>query len=667
MLEVSKDGRQRVIIEAVKPEVDCGRFPIKRVIGEIIEVEAAVFCDGHDRVRAMVRHRAAGSAEWQEAPMQPLVNDRWRAQFRVDRIGRHEYTLIAWVDHFRTWRHDLVRRDNERDILIALKTGAMLVEAAASRANQDDRTSLLHYAEALRDAVTGSEGCAIAVDPELERLMDRHAERRHITEYERILPVTVDPIRARYSSWYELFPRSCGPREDVHGTFADCEQRLPDIARMGFDVVYLPPIHPIGRTFRKGRNNTLEATPEDVGSPWAIGASEGGHKAIHPQLGTQEDFRRFIERARALDIDVALDIAFQCAPDHPYVREHPTWFRRRADGTVQYAENPPKKYQDIYPFDFETEDWQDLWHELKSVFTFWIEQGVRVFRVDNPHTKPFPMWEWLITEIKKAHPETIFLSEAFTRPSIMHRLAKLGFSQSYTYFTWRNTKHELTDYLIELAQHDSREYFRPNLWPNTPDILSEFLQYGGRSAFMLRVALAATMGANYGLYGPAYELLEHQAREPGSEEYLDSEKYQLRHWDLSRPDSLAPFITRLNRIRRDNPALQRDWGLRFHPVDNDMLLCYSKSAEGLGGEENILIMVANLDPHHAQSGWIELPLDSFGIGANDSYQAHDLLSDARYLWQGPRNFVRLDPHAAPIHILRLRRRLRSERDFDYFQ
>ncbi|HBG50742.1 MAG TPA: alpha-1,4-glucan--maltose-1-phosphate maltosyltransferase, partial [Gammaproteobacteria bacterium] len=513
MLEVSKDGRQRVIIEAVKPEVDCGRFPIKRVIGEIIEVEAAVFCDGHDRVRAMVRHRAAGSAEWQEAPMQPLVNDRWRAQFRVDRIGRHEYTLIAWLDHFRTWRHDLVRRENERDILIALKTGAMLVEAAASRANQDDRTSLLHYAEALRDAVTGSEGCAIAVDPELERLMDRHAERRHITEYERILPVTVDPIRARYSSWYELFPRSCGPREDVHGTFADCEQRLPDIARMGFDVVYLPPIHPIGRTFRKGRNNTLEATPEDVGSPWAIGASEGGHKAIHPQLGTQEDFRRFIERARALDIDVALDIAFQCAPDHPYVREHPTWFRRRADGTVQYAENPPKKYQDIYPFDFETEDWQDLWHELKSVFTFWIEQGVRVFRVDNPHTKPFPMWEWLITEIKKAHPETIFLSEAFTRPSIMHRLAKLGFSQSYTYFTWRNTKHELTDYLIELAQHDSREYFRPNLWPNTPDILSEFLQYGGRSAFMLRVALAATMGANYGLYGPAYELLEHQARE----------------------------------------------------------------------------------------------------------------------------------------------------------
>ena len=496
--------------------------------------------------------------------------------------------------------------------------------------------------------------------------MARHAERRFVQESPP-LRVTVDPVRARFSSWYELFPRSCGPSAAVHGTFTDCAARLPDIARMGFDVVYLPPIHPIGRTFRKGPNNALAAGPGDVGSPWAIGGPEGGHKAIHPELGSLEDFRRLLAHAREMDLEIALDIALQCSPDHPYVHEHPEWFRHRPDGTIRYAENPPKKYQDIYPFDFETDDWQALWAELKSIFVFWIEQGVRIFRVDNPHTKPFAFWEWLIHEIKQLHPEVIFLSEAFTRPSIMHRLAKLGFSQSYTYFTWRNTKQELTDYLLELTQHESREYFRPNLWPNTPDILPEFLQYGGRPAFMARAALAATLGANYGIYGPAFELLEHQAREPGSEEYLDSEKYQLRHWDLDRPDSLAPFITRLNRIRRENPALQQDWNLRLHPVDNDLLLCYSKAAIAADGQDDLLVMVANLDPHHVQSGWIELPIETFGMSAGDSFQAHDLLSGARFLWQGARQFVRLDPQSAPIHILRLRRRLRSERDFDYFQ
>jgi starch synthase (maltosyl-transferring) len=660
------DGRARVVIEAVTPEVDGGRFAIKREIGESVQVEASIFCDGHDVTSAVLHHRRAGASSWQETAMQALGNDRWGAAFPVDELGIYEYTLSGWVDHFLTWRHDLVRRQDEQDTAIALQMGAELVDGAAQRAAGKERRQLVDYAQSLRAADTSAQGRAIAMDPALARLMERHGERRYATHYDRILRVTVDPVQARFSTWYELFPRSCTQDETQHGSFASCESRLPDIARMGFDVLYLPPIHPIGISFRKGPNNAPQAGPNDPGSPWAIGSADGGHKSIHKQLGTLKDFQRLVLRAREHGIAVALDIAFQCSPDHPYVHEHPDWFRHRPDGTVQYAENPPKKYQDIYPFDFESEDWEGLWTELKSIFDFWIAQGVRIFRVDNPHTKPFPMWEYLIGAIKQDHPDVLFLAEAFTRPRVMHRLAKLGFSQSYTYFTWRNTKRELTDYLVELTQHDSREYFRPNLWPNTPDILSEILQYGGRPAFMLRVGLAATMGANYGIYGPAYELMENRPREPGSEEYLNSEKYQIRHWDLHRQDSLSGYIARLNRIRRDNPALQRNWNLHFHETDNEFLLCYSKSYETAPEEINTLVMVANLDPHNVQSGWINLPLAAFGIESEGSYQAHDLLSDARYLWQGPHNFVRLDPSVSPLHILRLRRRLRSEHDFDYF-
>lgn len=660
------DGRARVVIEGVTPEVDGGRFAIKRVIGESVQVEAFIFCDGHDVLSAILRHRPLGAPMWQETAMQALGGDRWRAVFEVDELGTYEYSLSGWVDHFLTWRHDFLRRKDAQDIAIALQMGADLIDVVAQRAPGPESKCLIDYAKALRSPGAPAEGRDIAGDPELARLMARHAERRHVTEYDRTLRVTVDPIQARFSSWYELFPRSCTTAEVPHGNFTICETRLSDIARMGFDVLYLPPIHPIGISFRKGPNNALIAGPDDPGSPWAIGAADGGHKSIHAQLGTLADFQRFMLRAREHGIALAMDIAFQCSPDHPYVREHPAWFRHRPDGTVQYAENPPKKYQDIYPFDFESEDWAGLWAELKSIIDFWIAQGVQIFRVDNPHTKPFPMWEHFISAIKRDHPEVIFLAEAFTRPRVMHRLAKLGFTQSYTYFTWRNTKRELIAYFTELTQDNSREYFRPNLWPNTPDILSEFLQYGGRSVFMLRAALAATLGANYGIYGPAYELMANQPREPGSEEYLDSEKYQVRHWDLQRPDSLSGYLARLNRIRKENPALQQDWNLRFHDVDNDLLLCYSKSHETAAGELNTLVMVANLDPHNIQSGWIDLPLAVLGIEAESGYQAHDLLSDARYLWQGPRNFVRLDPAISPLHILQLRRRLRSEHDFDYF-
>ncbi|MDO9225295.1 MAG: alpha-1,4-glucan--maltose-1-phosphate maltosyltransferase [Pseudomonadota bacterium] len=654
-----KADRARAMIERVSPEVDAGRFPIKRVVGEEVMVEADVFADGHDQLRALLLHHPAGVRAWREVAMTATGNDRWQAAFQVEALGRHQYTVIAWVDRFLTWRHDLSRRTDAEDILVALKIGAELLDAAADHADGDERRQLRKSAAELL-AATPEAGQTLAQDASLAALMAAHGERLFVTEYGRILEVVVEGVRSRFSAWYELFPRSCG-ETDKHGTFADVEKRLPEIAAMGFDVLYLPPIHPIGRTFRKGPNNTLTAGPNDPGSPWAIGAAEGGHRDIHPQLGSAKDFRHLVTEARARGLEVAMDIAFQCAPDHPYVSEHPEWFRHRPDGSIQYAENPPKKYQDIYPFDFECADSDALWKELKGVVDHWIGEGVRIFRIDNPHTKPFPFWEWLINGVKAEHPDVIFLAEAFTRPRIMHRLAKLGFTQSYTYFTWRNTRKELIEYFTELARHHSREYFRPNLWPNTPDILPEFLQYGGRPGFLLRVALAATLGANYGIYGPAYELMESEALKQGGEEYLDSEKFQLRWRDQTRPDSLRDYIARLNRIRRENPALHSDWSLAFHDIDNPLMLCYSKTAG-----DDTLVMVANLDPHNVQAGWIDLPLDDLGLPEDTPYQAHDLLSGARFLWQGARNFVRLDPQASPVHILRLRRRLRSERDFDYF-
>jgi starch synthase (maltosyl-transferring) len=460
-----------------------------------------------------------------------------------------------------------------------------------------------------------------------------------------------------------MFPRSCAPAPGRHGTFKDCENMLPYVASMGFDVLYLPPIHPIGRTHRKGKNNAVISTASDPGSPWAIGAEAGGHKAILPELGKLEDFKSLVRKAEALGIEVALDLAFQCSPDHPYVKEHPQWFRRRPDGSVQYAENPPKKYEDIYPLDFTSDHWRELWQELLSVVQFWIDQGIRIFRVDNPHTKPLPFWQWLIDEIKKKNPDVIFLAEAFTRPRVMYRLAKLGFTQSYTYFTWRNTKPELTLYFTELTRSEAREYFRPNLWPNTPDILNEYLQFGGRPAFMVRLVLAATLGASYGIYGPAFELLEDRPREAGGEEYLNSEKYEIKNWNREKSDSLKEFIARVNRIRKENAALQSDHSLRFHEVDNEQIICYTKQSDDLA---NVIVAVVNLDPHHVQSGWVKIPIETLQLDSRESYQAHDLLTGARFLWHGERNYVELDPQTAPAHIFRIRRRIRREQDFDYF-
>jgi starch synthase (maltosyl-transferring) len=594
--------------------------------------------------------------------MRPLVNDRWRGAFQVDEVGRYYFTIQAWIDRFKSWREGVEKKIAAgQDVALDLLAGAQLVELGAARASGPHRLTLEQFAAELRKP--GADAAQRALDPELEALMEQFAERRFPTVYEKELAVIVDRPKARFSAWYEMFPRSCAPATGAHGTFKDCIDRLPYVASMGFDVLYLPPIHPIGRAFRKGKNNALTANPDDVGSPWAIGSEEGGHKAIHPQLGTLEDFKLLVKKAEEHGIETALDVAFQCTPDHPYVRQHPEWFRKRADGTIQYAENPPKKYQDIYPIDFESDDWQALWHELKSVIEFWCEQGVRIFRVDNPHTKAFPFWDWAIAEIKKNYPDAIFLAEAFTRPKVMYRLAKIGFTQSYTYFAWRNTQRELTEYFTELAQTEVKEFFRPNLWPNTPDILTEYLQFGGRPAFMARLALAALLGANYGIYGPAYELCENVAREPGSEEYLNSEKYEIKHWDLDRSDSLKEFIARVNHIRRENRALQGDWSLRFHPVDNDAIICFSKQTEDLS---NVIVAAVNLDPHHTQSGWVELATGDLGLDPQQPYQMHELLTDARYLWHGARNFVQLDPQSVPAQIFRVRHRLRREQDFDYF-
>ena len=656
-------GRRRVVIENVEPEIDCGRFAIKRTVGQRVVVRADIFADGHDRIACAVKYREHGQSDWSMARMRPLVNDRWEGEFRIERLVRYDYTVEAWVDRFETWQKDLAKRVRAgQQVQVELEIGARLIQEAHARAQGEAAERLRRYAAVLAGDGSEPERVDAALSEALSELMAAHPDRRLSTVYGKELSVAAERERARFSSWYEIFPRSTSPEAGRHGTFQDLQRLVPRIADLGFDVLYLPPIHPIGFSFRKGPNNARVADPGDPGSPWAIGSEEGGHQSVHPQLGTLEDFRNLVWTAGEHGVEIALDIAFQCSPDHPYVKQHREWFRERPDGTVQYAENPPKKYEDIYPFDFETEHWRELWDELKSVIDFWIGQGVRIFRVDNPHTKPFRFWESLIDEVKEAHPDTLFLSEAFTRPKVMYHLAKLGFTQSYTYFTWRNTKYDIIEYFTTLTNTEIREYFRPNLWPNTPDILNEYLQFGGRPACTIRLVLAATLAANYGVYGPPLEFCEVEPREPGSEEYLNSEKYQIRHWDFSG-SALAGIMRRLNQIRRDNPALQTDLHLTFHPVDNEQLICYSKQSED---RNDLALVVVNLDAHHTQSGWVDLPLKELGIPVDRPYQAHDLLGGGRFLWHGRRNYVELNPHVLPAHVFHIRRYVRTEHQFEYY-
>ncbi|HJQ36497.1 MAG TPA: alpha-1,4-glucan--maltose-1-phosphate maltosyltransferase [Thermoanaerobaculia bacterium] len=647
------DGRQRVIIEGASPEVDGGAFPAKRVTGDVVAVEADIFADGHDLISAVALHRHDSERKWREVRMRPLPNDRWRAEVTVEHLGFHRFTFEAWIDHFLTWRRDLEKRTSEEDLRVQLLIAAQYLRDAAARAGVRDRRKLESYLATIESDDPIADKVEDLRGEDLLALMWRNGERKFVTRHACELLIEVDRPRAAFSAWYELFPRSIG-------TFKDVEAELPRIAKMGFDVLYFPPIHPIGVTFRKGKNNKVAAEEGDVGSPWAIGGAEGGHKSVHPDLGDIDDFQSIVAKAKEHGLDIAMDIAFQASPDHPYVKEHPDWFLARPDGTIQYAENPPKKYQDIYPFHFESEAWQELWSELRDVFAFWAGKGVRVFRVDNPHTKPLPFWAWCIRELKREWPDLIFLAEAFTRPKIMYRLAKGGFNQSYTYFAWRNTKEELTEYFEQITKPPVSDFFRPNAWPNTPDILPEFLQFGGRPAFTMRLILAATLSANYGIYGPAFERFVHAPREQGSEEYLDSEKYEVRRWAADE-DDLSEMIALVNRIRRENPALQQNTTLAFHETSSDQILCYSKSAG-----TNAIVCVVNLDPFNTQSADVNLNYDALELEPGKPFQVHDLLSGTRFTWHSGKNTLTLNPHVIPAYIFRIRRRVRTEKDFEYF-
>jgi starch synthase (maltosyl-transferring) len=656
------EGRRRVVIEEIKPQVDCGRYPAKRILGDAVTITAAVFGDGHDHVSGRLLYQHSSETDWRSTPLVPQTNDLWSATFTVDKLGDWRYTIEAWVDHFATWCADLQKRLaaqsptgtsgsnlESQDIPLALRSGAILLGQAAQHATAPDSNVLTNAAANLkRLADSDAPSLDFPLPKEIIGLVAKHPNPSFVTRYLQELHLWVDREHARYSTWYELFPRSTSPDPTRHGTFTDVKALLPTIAAMGFDVLYLPPIHPIGTAFRKGRNNSVTATQDDPGSPWAIGSKDGGHKSIHSQLGTLREFDALVAATHDLGMELALDIAFQCSPDHPWVTEHPDWFVIRPDGSIQYAENPPKKYQDIFPLNFESPDWRGLWEGLRDVFVYWIRRNVRIFRVDNPHTKALPFWEWCIAEIHKKYPDVIFLAEAFTRPHVMYSLAKAGFTQSYTYFTWRNTKDELQEYFEEISKPPISDFFHPNLWPNTPDILHDTLQTGGRPAFMQRLILAATLGANYGIYGPAFELGENLPAKPGSEEYLNSEKYEIRHWDRSADHSLAPLITQINQIRRENPALHSDGSLHFHPVDNPNILCYSKFSAG-----NQILVAINLDPAQEQAGWIDLDLKELAIPHNENFEIEDLLTGIHYHWHDRSNYVALRPDVMPAHIFRL--------------
>ncbi len=651
--EVLVEDRQ-IIIEHISPELEGGRFPVKRVVGDCFKLEVDIFRDGHDLISAALKFRApegkglnSGGA-WEEVPLEKFNNDRWRGEFPLNIMGNYIYMVEAWTDRFGTWQHDMEKRVQagqveKSDVL----EGIAIVEGTIPRIKDKKEASFAtRFLGKVRKIPDPLEAGKLFLAEDLVNLVNRFPDRSKAAKSAQ-LEVIVDPLRARFSAWYELFPRSQSPEPGRSGTFLDVIGQVPRVAGMGFDVLYLSPIHPIGRSNRKGPNNTLNPGPADPGSPWAIGNEDGGHKSIEPSIGNFEDFARLVKAAEENSLAVALDFAIQCSPDHPYVKEHPEWFFVRPDGTIKYAENPPKKYQDIYPINFYNENREALWNELKSIVEFWVEKGVKVFRVDNPHTKPFPFWEWLIGEIKRKDPEVIFLAEAFTRPKVMRALAKAGFSQSYTYFTWRNERWEIIEYLTELTQSEMKEYFRGNLWPNTPDILHEFLQQGGLPAFKLRLAMAATLSSTYGIYS-GYELGINTPVRPGSEEYLNSDKYQVNLYNWQQPHYLGEFITRINQIRQNNRALQFYDNLKFYRADsNEKILVYGKATPEL---DNIILVVVNLDPVHAQETWISVPYWDWGIGTEETYQVTDLLTGATYNWKGEHNYVRLDPNSHPAHI-----------------
>jgi starch synthase (maltosyl-transferring) len=646
-----------VVIENIEPCIDDGRYPIKRVVGQELKVSADVFKDGHDQICALLKWRKAGEPDWHQSPMKPTENDRWEGVCHFIENALHEYTIEAWEDPFRSWQVEYAKKygAGNLDLRTELEEGSILVEKAAGRATlKKDKERLLTFSRQLKNA-DAHFGAQLAKNPELAGLMTSWPDLSLSTEYQPYLRAVVDRKQALFAAWYEFFPRSAEGKANSGSKFRDCLPRIDDAKAMGFDVIYFPPIHPIGFTKRKGKNNSVTCEPGDPGVPYAIGSKFGGHKAVEPELGTLDDFDWLVGEVKARGMEIALDFAINSSPDHPYVKEHPEWFYHRPDGSIKYAENPPKKYEDVYPLNFHNPDWRNLWEEMKDIVLFWVRHGVRIFRVDNPHTKPNAFWEWMISDIQKEYPDVIFLAEAFTRPKMMKSLAKMGYTQSYTYFTWRNTKWETTEYLTELTQTEMKYYFRANFFPNTPDILPTFLQTGGRPAFLIRATLATTLATVYGIYS-GFELCEN-VPVPGKEEYLNSEKYQFKERDWNAPGNIKDYITKLNRIRRNNRALHEYENLRFHTVENEQIIFYSKATEAL---DNIILVLVNLDPFNSQSGFAYVPLESFGINGNDPYQVEDLLTGEKFVWHGRRNFVMLDPHSRPAHIFRLRRLIRME-------
>ncbi|WP_256007431.1 alpha-1,4-glucan--maltose-1-phosphate maltosyltransferase [Pedobacter deserti] len=646
---LSSKGHKRVIITNISPSVEEGKFPAKAVLDEEITISADVFGDGHDAVSASLFIKHIDEDKALEVPLKLLYNDCWQTRYTFNRLGFYEFWIEAWEDHFANWRNGLLKKHAAgQNLDVEWLIGTKLIDDAAEYL-ADRRDLLLDWVQRIHDADSDDEKVALVTNAELSRLMYQYRLEDKTTRYPFVFRIEVERKKAAYSTWYELFPRSAAAEPGKHGTFKDVIRLLPRIAEMGFDVLYFPPIHPIGEVNRKGKNNSLTAGPDDPGSPWAIGNRKGGHKAIHPQLGTMTDFKRLVKAAKAQNIEIALDIAYQCAPDHPYVKAHPEWFVWRPDGTVQFAENPPKKYEDILPFNFESADWEGLWKELKSVIDHWVAAGIRVFRIDNPHTKAFAFWEWMINEVRTAYPEVIFLAEAFTRPRIMERLAKVGFNQSYTYFTWRNTPEEIKEYMTELTKTELRYYFRPNFWPNTPDILPPVLVEGGENAHIMRLILAATLSSNYGLYGPVYEF-GINAPHGQKEEYIDNEKYEIKHWDWDKETRIREIITLVNQIRRENPALQSTWNIEFAKATNEQLLCFVKVDERSG---NRLIIAVNMDVWNRQSGMVTLPMKHLGIDYDTPFEVHDLLSKERYSWKGDKQYIELNPYLMPAHIFKV--------------
>jgi starch synthase (maltosyl-transferring) len=645
---MTEQGLQRVVVEHVTPEIDAGRFYVKKTIGDTLGVEADIFTDGHDHVGARLLYRHQDEKKWHYVPMHLINNDRWHASFNLLKTGFYHYIVTGWLDHAATWQHGFEKKyQDAQHMAIELLIGAELLEAMLPAASKTDHKNISKVIALMRDESKYDKAVNTVLSRDFHHFIDTYPNLEHATTYSCELKVYVDREKAGFSSWYCFFPRSASMVEGKHGTFKDCEVLLPRIAEMGFDVLYFPPIHPIGYNFRKGKNNTVNALPGDDGVPYAIGSNEGGHKDILKDLGTLNDFRHLIKEAAAHGLEVAMDFAIQCSPDHPYVKQHPKWFKWRPDGTVQYAENPPKKYQDILPINFENEDWKNLWEELKSILDYWCEQGVRIFRVDNPHTKSFNFWEWCIAEVQEKYPGTIFLSEAFTKPKVMKQLAKLGYTQSYTYYVWRTSKQELIEYMTELTQTDMSDYFRPNFCPNTHDINPYPLQSGIESSFITRYFMAATLSSNYGIFGPVYELMYHDPY-PGKEEYLNSEKYEVRHWDWAKRNKLTDVITKVNAARKVNPALQRTNNIRFCEIHNDALLAYYKKS----GDNHILCVV-NLDPYNQQQGHLQLPLYEIGIWPGQDFTVFDILTGQTYRWNQEWNYVELHPWDMPVHLFKI--------------